>query len=237
VTRDVVEAAIIQGRYELPRVEGIRYHAFVDPSGGSSDSMTLAITHMAGTRVIVDAIRERRAPFSPDDVVKEFSDTLKTYGIGKVTGDRYAAEWPRERFRVHGIEYRVADKTKSDLYLSLLPLLNSQRIELLDHPRLINQLTGLERRTSRAGKDSIDHVPGGHDDIANAVAGAAGLAAQAAAHPQVKPVMPGVFSNGQWWDAPAVSTQRQPSTTELFFQSGYSGSRWPSGSDPFARDW
>jgi hypothetical protein len=237
VTRDVVEAAIIQGRYELPRVEGIRYHAFVDPSGGSSDSMTLAITHMAGTRVIVDAIRERRAPFSPDDVVKEFSDTLKTYGIGKVTGDRYAAEWPRERFRVHGIEYRVADKTKSDLYLSLLPLLNSQRIELLDHPRLINQLTGLERRTSRAGKDSIDHVPGGHDDIANAVAGAAGLAAQAAAHPQVKPVMPGVFSNGQWWDAPAVSTQRQPSTTELFFQSGYIGSRWPSGSDPFARDW
>src|SRR4029450_12286297 len=34
------------------------------------------------------------------------------------------------------------------------------------------QLTALERRTSRGGRDSIDHAPGAHDDIANAVAGA-----------------------------------------------------------------
>jgi hypothetical protein len=33
-----------------------------------------------------------------------------------------------------------------------------------------------ERRTSRGGRDSIDHPQGGHDDIANAVAGAGGLA-------------------------------------------------------------
>jgi hypothetical protein len=30
----------------------------------------------------------------------------------------------------------------------------------------------LERRTSRGGKDSIDHPPGAHDDVANAMAGA-----------------------------------------------------------------
>lgn len=34
------------------------------------------------------------------------------------------------------------------------------------------QLVGLERRTARGGRDSIDHPPGGHDDVANAVAGA-----------------------------------------------------------------
>src|SRR5262249_41923879 len=109
IARDVVEAAVIQGCFELPRIEHTRYWAFVDPSGGSSDSMTLCVAHIdlptvgkSGTRVIVDAIRERRAPFSPDDVVKEFSDTLKSYGIGKVVGDRYASEWPRERFKVHG---------------------------------------------------------------------------------------------------------------------------------------
>jgi hypothetical protein len=50
-------------------------------------------------------------------------------------------------------------------------MINSVRVELLDHPRLIAQLAGLERRTARGGKDSIDHAPGGHDDIANAVAG------------------------------------------------------------------
>jgi hypothetical protein len=34
------------------------------------------------------------------------------------------------------------------------------------------QLIGLERRTARGGRDSIDHPPGGHDDVANAAAGA-----------------------------------------------------------------
>lgn len=34
------------------------------------------------------------------------------------------------------------------------------------------QLLNLERRTSRAGKDSVDHPPGAYDDIANSAAGA-----------------------------------------------------------------
>ena len=67
-------------------------------------------------------------------------------------------------------------RPKSDLYVDLLPLLNSRRIELLDHPRLVTQLCGLERRTARGGRDSIDHGPGGHDDLANAIAGVAALA-------------------------------------------------------------
>jgi hypothetical protein len=199
ISRDVVEAAVIAGRHELPRIEHTRNCGFVDPSGGSSDSMTLAIAHMQGNRVIVDATRERRAPFSPDDVVKEFAATLKSYGISRVHGDRYGGEWPREAFRKCGIEYRVANKVKSELYLGLLPLLNSGRVELLDHKRLVAQLCGLERRTSRAGKDSIDHVPGGHDDIANAVAGAAVLAVQAAAQPQTKIVAPAIWSSTLGW--------------------------------------
>ena len=47
---------------------------------------------------------------------------------------------------------------------------------MLDYPRLVTQLCGLERRTARGGRDSIDHAPGAHDDLANAVAGAAALA-------------------------------------------------------------
>jgi hypothetical protein len=69
-----------------------------------------------------------------------------------------------------------------------LPLLNSGRVELLDHKRLVAQLCGLERRTSRAGRDSIDHVPGGHDDIANGVAGAVAVAMQAAAAADEVPI-------------------------------------------------
>jgi hypothetical protein len=62
-------------------------------------------------------------------------------------------------------------KPKSELYANLLPVLNGGRAELLDHPRLAAQLIGLERRTARGGRDSIDHAPGAHDDIANAVVG------------------------------------------------------------------
>jgi hypothetical protein len=75
-----------------------------------------------------------------------------------------------------GIRVEQAARPKSDLYIDLLPLLNSRRIQLLDHPRLISQLCGLERRTSRGCRDSIDSAPGAHEDIANAVAGAASLA-------------------------------------------------------------
>ena len=61
-----------------------------------------------------------------------------------------------------------------------MPLLNSGRVELLDHKRLVAQLCSLERRTTRGGKDSIDHPPGSFDDIANCVAGVAAVALRAA---------------------------------------------------------
>jgi hypothetical protein len=79
---------------------------------------------------------------------------------------------PESPFRSAGITYEVAAKPKSDMYRDLLPLINSGKVELLDHSRLLAQLCNLERRTARSGKDSIDHAPGGHDDIANAAAGA-----------------------------------------------------------------
>jgi hypothetical protein len=51
-------------------------------------------------------------------------------------------------------------------------MLNSGSVDLLDNERMVNQFVGLERRTSRSGRDSIDHGPSGKDDVANAVAGA-----------------------------------------------------------------
>lgn len=193
VSREVVEAAVSPGVRERAPLSKLSYAAFVDPSGGASDSMTLAIAHREAasiyrdgkrivdedgkpvkadrSRVVLDAVRERKAPFSPESVVKEFADTLKDYGLSTVTGDRYAGEWPKEAFARHGIRYLPADKSKSELYVDMLPKLNSGEVELLDIPTLTNQLINLERRTSRGGRDSIDHAPGAHDDVANAVAG------------------------------------------------------------------
>ena len=172
VSRDVVEACVIRGRGELLPARGVTYRAFVDPSGGSSDSMTLAICHRDKDVAILDAVREIRPPFSPEQAVQDFAATLRSYHISRVTGDHYGGEWPRERFRLAGIEYALSEQPKGEIYLNSLPLLNSGKVQLLDHQRLISQFIGLERRTARSGRDSIDHSPGQHDDIVNAVCGA-----------------------------------------------------------------
>ena len=177
VSREAVEACVAFGVRERPPVVDEYYSAFVDPSGGSADAMTLAIGHRQDDVVVIDCLREVRPPFSPDDVAAEFAALLKSYRVTTVHGDRYAGEWPRERFRERNIGYEPAENPKSDLYRDLLPLINARRIDLIDDKRLLSQLVGLERRTSRAGKDSIDHGPGGHDDVANAVAGCASLLA------------------------------------------------------------
>jgi hypothetical protein len=182
ISREVVDAAVVPGRHELPRLSNVAYRGFVDPSGGGADAMTLAIAHRdpSGT-VVLDLVRERRPPFSPEQVAAEFAGTLRAYGIHRVTGDHYAGEWPREQFAKHGVRYETSDRSKSEIYLESLPFLNSGRIELLDHPRLISQLCGLERHTARSGKDSIDHAPGSHDDLINSALGALLLASRSAA--------------------------------------------------------
>lgn len=172
VPREVVDACTVRERQELLPQSGVTYRAFVDPSGGSSDSMTLAIAHAHGDTAVLDAVREVRPPFSPEAVVADFASLLKSYRVHEVTGDRYGGEWPRERFRAHGVGYALSEAPKSDIYRDVLPLLNSRKAELLDLPRLAAQLCGLERRPTRGGRESIDHAPGAHDDVANAVAGA-----------------------------------------------------------------
>jgi hypothetical protein len=104
--------------------------------------------------------------------VAEFAALLTTYRVHEVVGDRYAGEWPREQFRGAGIGYRTSDQPKADIYRDVLPLLNSGKAELLDLPRLASQFCGLGRRAAGGGRDSIDHGPGAHDDLANAAAGA-----------------------------------------------------------------
>jgi hypothetical protein len=169
-SREAVEACVVPV-HELAPASGNSYFAGIDPSGGSSDSMTLAIAHKdKSNRIILDLVRERRPPFSPTSVVTEFADVLDSYGIRKVIGDHYAGEFVREPFRLKGIQYELADQPKSDYYRDLLPLINSGNVQLINNPRLISQLCNLERRTARSGKDSIDHTKGAHDDISNAAA-------------------------------------------------------------------
>jgi hypothetical protein len=178
LSREAVEACIDRGVFERSPNADTQFVGFADPSGGSSDSFTAAVASKRDDGVIVlDAVREVRPPFSPESVARELASFFLSYRVSKVRGDRYAGEWPREQFRKCGVDYEPAAKPKSELYGELLPVINSRRVALLDNGRLVSQLIALERRTSRGGRDSIDHPPGGHDDLANAAAGAVGLAA------------------------------------------------------------
>jgi hypothetical protein len=70
---------------------------------------------------------------------------------GKCPVVRFGGEWPRDRFRAHGITYRVADQSKSEIYGAFLPLLTGGRVELLDHSGLVAEFLALDRRVARGG--------------------------------------------------------------------------------------
>jgi len=159
------------------------YGAFVDPSGGAHDSFTLGIGHKEGQTSVLDVIREVRPPFAPEAVVEQFCQVLRQYKICGIRGDKYAGECPVEQFRKRGVTYEPSEHSKSELYRDALPLINSRTAALLDDSTLRRQLVALERKTTRGGKDSIDHSPGARDDVANAAAGALVYAGKSLADP------------------------------------------------------
>jgi hypothetical protein len=179
VSREAIEAVTLKGAREIPPQPGLRYVAFIDAAGGSGqDSMTCAVAHydLKDRICVLDAIREVRPPFSPESVVFDFAKLLKSYpGIGRAQSDKWGGQFVAEAFQRNGIRLEPAERTKSEFYVELLPMINSGLCRLLDtdRDRLLTQFASLERRVGRGtGRDSIDHPPGGHDDLANAAAGA-----------------------------------------------------------------
>jgi hypothetical protein len=163
-----LQACVIPGRSELPASSAIADSGFVDPSGGRHDAFTAAIGHRERDGIVADLVKAWYPPFDPSIVVGELSDILKSYGVASIVGDNYAGEWPVESFRNCGIAYERAEKHKSELYLSLISVVNAKRIELPDDRKLIEELRRLERRRGRSGKDTIDHPPRLSDDLRTA---------------------------------------------------------------------
>jgi hypothetical protein len=182
VSREAVERCVSPGVYERPHASALRYVAFVDFAGGAGqDSATMAISHAerdAGRDIaVLDVLREHRPPFSPQAVIGEFCETLSAYNLKAVTGDKFAGDFCAEQFRMRGVAYHASERTKSEIYVELLPRINTGSIDLLDNPRMIAQLCNLERRTGRGtGRDIVDHPRDQHDDLINSAAGALLLA-------------------------------------------------------------
>lgn len=170
-----IDAAIVHGRpMDLPPDPDVKHRAFLDMSGGRSDASVIVIGHKGSDgQFITDAIRARKAPHDPAEVLKEFVALAREYGCRELTGDNYSGSWLSGAVQKLGMTYHRSKLNKSQLYLESVPVWMQGKVEIPDHPQLIRELRLLERRTSRSGKDSVDHPQGAgqHDDHANALVG------------------------------------------------------------------
>jgi hypothetical protein len=176
IPHDVIEAATEFGVYERPPKLGTNYFAFADCAGGTGrDSFALAIAHRGTTTLVeLDVIRERKPRFVPAQVIAELAQLLKAYGISEVRSDKYAIGFHAAEWQTHHIKLVECERTTSENYLSLLPMLLAKRARLLDNKTLRSQLTSLERRVGVGDRETVDHPrhTNAHDDVATAVAGA-----------------------------------------------------------------
>jgi hypothetical protein len=177
---EIIDAAIIKGKTLLPPRRDLSYHAFVDVSGGVSDSHPLAIGYKDFDDTCILACAREVKSADTESVVAEFAAFLKSYGLTTIQGDRYGQHWVIDAFQRHGVTLKHSQYDRSALYLNLVPALTSGQAKILDLPRLRSQFLSLERRITRGtGKEIVDHPSSGADDLANSVAGALVLAANA----------------------------------------------------------
>jgi hypothetical protein len=182
----VIDAAVDPDRpTELPfRKDAGSYAGFVDVAGGGGkDSYAVAIGHLEGQKIVVDVIRSRRPKFNPEEVTAQYSELLKSYGIGRVTGDKFSGDWASNAYAKFGILYERSEKTKSECYLEAEGPFNTGRVNLPNREAAIVQLKGLVRKARSGGHDSVDTDAGQPEDEANVVAGLIWLLSESANRP------------------------------------------------------
>jgi len=175
---ELVEKAVNRSRaMELSPQKEIIYFAFADVAGGGGkDSYALGIGHRLGDWIIIDVVRSHAPPFNPDEVTSEYAKLCAQYRIRQVYGDKFSGDWALNSWAKHSrgtIEYMKSDMTKSQLYLEIEGLINTEMIEIPNKQLTIEQLKDLRRRSRRGGRDSVDSSSGQPEDEANVVAGCA----------------------------------------------------------------
>jgi len=183
-----IDGAKEAGRRERPPQDGLTYVIAGDTAGGGetekADWFTCVVVHAEGrgsdARIVQDVMRGRKSA-NLTATVREYADLARAYRCPEFHGDRYAAGWVRQAFTEAGLRYVDAERTRSEAFLDLEPLLAQGRVVLLDHPELLKELKNLERKAKPGGRVEVTHPPVGrcHDDHANSLALAVGIAMRA----------------------------------------------------------
>ncbi len=183
IPKELLERAIVKGRKELTRKEvelnGLApyYVAAMDPAF-RHDSWAFSIGHRNNEgKVIQDVLRvwtpEEKERLNPDLILDEIAHLCKIWNITSITSDQYQLEALQQLGLQKGLAIIGLDftnKSKNQIYGSLMQLLRNDAIELLDIPVLRSQLSQLQKRYTSLNQIQISAPPGKHDDVASVVA-------------------------------------------------------------------
>ena len=141
LTREIIERCVEKGTGPRKRWPGIQYRAWTDPAtGAGQDSWTLCIAHSAKDEsrdvTVIDTIYESKPPFDPETIVAGICRELQAWGLSEVMGDGYGKPFIN-MFRKHGITYKVAPVTTTDIYLHCLPQWTAGNVVLLDRKSVV----------------------------------------------------------------------------------------------------
>jgi hypothetical protein len=175
-----------------PPLGNAYYTAAVDLSGGTGqDSAALSICHIqerdepehhphpSGVvlhRVPVitdntpdvcvqDLLLEIAPPFDPGDMVAQIAAACRQFGITEVVGDQFSEGFAAAEFFRHGIQYFVSARKTAECVLDSLAVINTQRVRLLDVPKMRKQYLNLRRDYGSGGRITVLETRR-HDDLA-----------------------------------------------------------------------
>ena len=206
----VLDATHGHGR-ERTRLENEKAHvmptyvAAMDPAF-RHDTFAFTICHMTPDGTIVQDLlrtwtpeRKLQQRLDPDTIMAEIAHLLLDWNIPIVYSDQYQLEALQQLALRHGfsiVGYDFTGRSKAKMYGSLLHLLRTKKIHLLDLPVITSQLTQLQKKLNPMGQISIAAPPGKHDDVASVIALAVTMALQHTPH--IKPVVkePTLFELG-----------------------------------------
>jgi hypothetical protein len=177
---EILDAAVVRGRRELPRVGDAIYVAALDPATRHND-FALAIAHRSPDRTItVDRLDAwtgtTKAPLQIKAVLVEIKSKLDDYGIMSAVGDQFCSDPISQDLLELGVTYKISSfgaQTRAKIFTNLKHLLIQGKIRLPDHPELLRQLRNLREERTDRGQIDIRPTGGMKDDLAVAVALAA----------------------------------------------------------------
>lgn len=155
------------------------YVAAMDPAF-RHDTFAFTVFHLdAHGRVVQDVLRtwtpdaKLGQRLDPGAILSEIAQIAQQWGFSTIYSDQYQLEALQQLALQHNLSIIGNDftgKSKAKMYGSLLHLLRTDKIQLLDLPIIYQQLTQLQKKLNPMGSVQIAAPPGRHDDVASVIA-------------------------------------------------------------------